>query len=55
MQIKITLSGSGGELDSQIVDVPAANDEAVINRLAHDVIDGWTLSAGDTITIETVR
>jgi hypothetical protein len=56
MQIKITLSGSGGELASETVTVPAGLDDpdAAVNSLVHDTIEGWLLSAGDSIKIETV-
>jgi hypothetical protein len=54
MKLKITLSGSGGELDSQIVTVPeGAADEAASNMLK-DIINEWRLDAGDTIKIEEV-
>jgi hypothetical protein len=56
MKIKITLNGSGGELASQVVDVPESDDpESVVNCLCHDVIETWLLSAGDSIQIVTVQ
>jgi hypothetical protein len=56
MQIKITLTGTGGELAAETVTVPQGLDDqdAAINSLVHDVIEGWLLSAGDSISIATV-
>ena len=55
MQIRITLTGSGGELDSQVITVKGGDDPDEAASLAiHEVIEPWRLSPGDTITIETV-
>jgi hypothetical protein len=56
MKIAIILTGSGGELDRSEIDIPDDHhdmDEAV-NLAASEVIEGWTLSVGDTITIASV-
>lgn len=54
MKLKITLSGSGGDLDETVIDVPA-RDGCPESSMIHDVISTWTLSAGDTISIVEVQ
>ncbi len=51
MKIKVTLNNSGGELDSEIIENPEAVDADDMSEQIHDVIAGWVLSEGDTITI----
>jgi hypothetical protein len=56
MKIAIILTGTGGELDRSELDIPENHpdlDEAV-NLAASEVIEGWTLSVGDTITIREI-
>lgn len=48
-KIKVVLSGAGGVLDRQVIDVP--NDADAIDDAVSNVIEGWTLSVGDTIRI----
>jgi hypothetical protein len=50
MKIKIVLSGSGGELDRQTIDV-RDDDSAEVSEQIHDAMETWVLSPGDTITI----
>lgn len=56
MKFKVTLSNTGGEIDSETFEVAADHpdqDEAV-NIAASEIIYGWVLSSGDTITISEV-
>jgi hypothetical protein len=48
----IILSGAGGELDREEVDVDQDGD--LDQRAAYNAIANWTLSIGDTITIVEV-
>ena len=50
MKIKVTLNGTGGELDSRTVD-----SEEAINGAIGDMIEDCPLSPGDSITIEEVE
>lgn len=56
MKIKVTLDNGGGELDSEIFDIADDHDDQAeaINLAAAEVIEGWTLSVGDTITIREI-
>jgi len=55
MKIKITLDNGGGELDSSIIDVEGEDGSPTHANAASEAIKGvmenWTLSPGDTITI----
>lgn len=55
MKIKITLDGGAGELDSQIIENAEATEADDMSSQIMDVIEGWTLSVGDTITISEVE
>lgn len=53
MKFTIALNNSGGELDSKTIEIADSHsdiDEAV-NLAASEVVEGWILSIGDTITI----
>lgn len=52
MRIKVTLNGSGGEFDSQVIENPEATEPDDMSEQIMDVISQWTLSVGDTIAIE---
>lgn len=55
MKIEITLTGTGGELDSQTVIVPASDDpDEAVSLAIHSVIEPWRLSPGDVITIKEI-
>lgn len=56
MKIKVTLDGGAGELDSTTFEVADdhPDQQEAVNLEASKVIEGWTLSAGDTITIREV-
>lgn len=56
MKIKVTLDGGAGELDSTIFEVADdhPDQQEAINLGASDIIEGWLLSVGDTITIREV-
>lgn len=57
MRITVILSSHGGELERASVEVrddDADTDERA-NLAIQNVIDGWVLSPGDTITIEEVE
>lgn len=56
MKIKVTLDGGAGELDSKTFEVADSDPDQgeTINIAASEIIEGWTLSAGDTITIREV-
>jgi hypothetical protein len=54
MKIKVTLDGGAGELDSKVLENPKAKNADDMSDQIIDVIGGWTLSAGDTITIREV-
>lgn len=51
MKIVVTLSNSGGELDSSIIDLPDGTDPDDGTDQIHAIIEPWILSVGDTITI----
>lgn len=51
MQITIRLTGTGGELDRQTINVDDEDDSAEVSEQIHDAIQTWVLSPGDTITI----
>jgi hypothetical protein len=51
MKIKIILSGSGGELGRQTIDVRDDDDSAEVSNQIFDAIEAWVLSPGDTIKI----
>lgn len=53
MQVQIILSGSGGELDRQTIDV-GDNDSAEVSNDIMGAIEAWTLAPGDTIKIVEV-
>lgn len=55
MKLKITLSGTGGDLDETTIDVPEPKRGCPESRMIKDVIETWTLSAGDTISIVEVQ
>jgi hypothetical protein len=55
MKIKITLSGSGGELASETLKVRANATSDDYNHQIHAIIEPWILSIGDSITIEQVQ
>jgi hypothetical protein len=53
MKITVTLEASGGEIARETVEFEAGEDESeAISIAAQGVIEGWTLSIGDTIKIE---
>ena len=54
MKIKVTLDNGGGELASEIIENPRATASDDMSSQIMDVIEGWTLSVGDTITIKEV-
>ncbi len=45
---------SSGELDSEIIDAPELENADDASEQIQDVIEKWTLSVGDTITIREV-
>lgn len=48
----ITLSNSGGEIDRKETTVEGGDDpDEAMNIAAHDEIEAWILSPGDTIRI----
>jgi len=48
----VILEGQGGVLDTKEVPIPAGADpDEAANLAAHEAIDTWTLSVGDTIKI----
>jgi hypothetical protein len=51
VKIKVTLTGAGGELDSQIIENRNAVEADDMSEDIIDLIGSWTLSVGDTITI----
>lgn len=54
MRIAVILTNDiAGELDRKVVTV--RNDEDIINDRIHDVIEGWLLGVGDSVTTEEVR
>ena len=55
MKIEIKLTGSGGELDRQVININDEDDSAEISEQIHDAFDAWVLSPGDTITIREVQ
>lgn len=56
MKIKVTLDGGAGELDSKTFEVAEDHEDQdeAINLGAADIIEEWTLSVGDTITIREI-
>jgi hypothetical protein len=56
LQIKVALTNNAGEIASETFDVPADSDDPdeIVNCCASDIIEGWILTAGDTITIRKV-
>jgi hypothetical protein len=54
MKIVMILENSAQcELDRQVIDVPDGDD--LVDVAAQSVIEGWTLSVGDTIRIVEAR
>jgi hypothetical protein len=53
MKINITLSGSGGILDTRNIDT-ADDDSAEVSTAIFGAIDDWVLAPGDTIRISEV-
>lgn len=51
MTITIRLTGLGGELDRQTIDVSDEDDSAEVSEQIHEAIETWVLSPGDTIEI----
>ena len=51
MKIEIVLTGTGGELDRQTIEVRDDDDSAEISHEIFAAIEAWVLSPGDTITI----
>lgn len=52
MKIKVTLENAPNcELASEVIENPKATDADDMSEQIQDIIGGWTLSAGDTITI----
>jgi hypothetical protein len=56
VKIQVSLNNSAGEVASDSFDVPADchDPDEIVNLCATDIIQGWILSAGDTITIRQV-
>lgn len=54
MKICIILTGRGGELDRQTIDV-ADDDMAEISNAISEAMETWVLSPGDTISITEVE
>lgn len=56
MKFKVTLDNGGGELASEIFEVAEDHSDTseAVSIGAQEIIDAWTLSAGDTITIREV-
>lgn len=56
MKIKVVLDNGGGELASEAFEVADDHDDQAeaINEGASKIVEGWILSAGDTITIREV-
>jgi hypothetical protein len=50
MKIKITLSGSGGVLETRNIDT-SDDDRAEVSTAIWNAIDDWMLAPGDTIQI----
>lgn len=57
MKILVTLNGSGGELDRTEIEVPTDHDDfdEAVDLAVQEIIEGWHLSVGDTITIAEVQ
>jgi hypothetical protein len=51
MVIEIILTGKGGELDRQSIDVRSDDDPAEISHQIFEAIEAWVLAPGDTISI----
>jgi hypothetical protein len=50
MKVAVILENTGGELDRQEFEV-AEGDADAVNDKASAIVEGWILSAGDTIRI----
>lgn len=54
-RIAVVLDGLGGELDREEFNVAEGRgEEDAISRRSKEIIGGWTLSVGDTITIREI-
>lgn len=48
----VILEGKGGVLDTKEITVPAGDDpDEAVNLAAHEAMETWILSVGDTIKI----
>lgn len=56
MKIAVTLDNGSGTIAADSFDVPEDHDDPaeLVNEQASKIIEGWILSAGDTITIREV-
>lgn len=54
MKIKVTLENGGGELASEVIENPRATEPDDLSDAISDLINTWTLSVGDTITIREI-
>lgn len=56
LKLVVILNSGGAERDRKTTTVKPLNDDLDegANLAIHDIIDGWRLYAGDSITIETV-
>jgi len=51
-QIRVTLRGQGGELDSRVINPSEDAFEAEVRHAVMDIVLNCVLAAGDSITIE---
>lgn len=56
MKIKVALDNGAGELDSKTFEIKegCSDEQEAVSSKVKEVLEGWTLTPGDTITIREI-